>query len=265
MVSRIASLSMPLGLALLLQAAEFAGAAEKKHKADKPVSGPMGLPATNEADEFEGFEDMDKKAEAKKVPEPFYYWNKSWFWVNDKFYFYMAKPAARGYGFIVPQPVRVGVANAYHNLGSPLRMVNSGLQGKFNGAGRELGRLLVNSTLGVGGLFEVAEPWFGWKPSDEDFGQTLGFYGVPYMAPLVLPILGQSNLRDGIGMLGNAYVNPVYYVTDTWTYAGVTAGGYFNTLSLNIGKYESIKKDAIDPYTFIRDAHLQNREQRIKE
>src|SRR5205814_935229 len=97
------------------------------------------------------------------------------------------------------------------------------------------------------------------------FGQTLGHYGVGVGFPIVLPFLGQTNLRDGIGELPETFANPVYWVTSYPNFLAVTVGGKFNFLSLHGEEYEKIKKEALDPYTFIRDAHLQYRENRIKE
>lgn len=210
------------------------------------------------------FEEFEEKA-AKPVKDPLRGYNKFMYHFNDKMYFWLFKPLALGYSLLIPEPVRVAVRRSYTNLAFPVRFTSSLFQGNVRGAGREVGRLVVNSTLGIGGLFDPAQHWMNMSPSDEDFGQMLGRWGFGTGFPLVLPLLGQSNLRDGIGLLPNSFVSPVYYVTNTKTYLAVTAGGYFNTLSLHVGDYEKIKKEALDPYTFIRDAHLQNREKKVRE
>lgn len=166
----------------------------------------------------------------------------------------------------MPKAGRVAIRRGFHNLGFPLRFVNCLLQIKFGKAGVELGRFAVNSTVGLGGLLDPAEAWLDWnRPGEEDFGQTLGFYGLGDGFPIVLPILGSTNLRDGVGMAPNFLLSPVYYVADFETNFAVTAGGEFNYVSLHIGEYETIKKDALDPYAFIRDAYKQNRDQKIRE
>ena len=214
-------------------------------------------------DDFGDFE--EEFGSSSKVFDPLRGYNRLMFKVNDKFYFWLLKPAARGYRFVVPKRARISVNQAYHNLYFPLRFVNNLLQLKFKKAGTELGRFLVNSTAGIGGLFDPAGRYLKWRPSNEDFGQTFGFYGVGDGFPLVLPLLGPSNLRDGLGLVPNTLLNPVSYLADFQVNLAVGAGEKFNYASLHIGEYESMKKDALDSYTFIRDAYKQHRDKAIKE
>jgi phospholipid-binding lipoprotein MlaA len=240
-----------------------------------PAAGPEGggdraASASADADfaEFddEFGEEASVEAGTKKVFDPLRGYNRLMFRVNDKFYFWFAKPLARGYGFLVPEPARASFGKAFYNLRFPLRFVGSLFQLKFKKAGTELGRFVVNSTMGVGGLFDPADRWLGWqRPSEEDLGQILGHYGVGDGFPIVLPLLGQTNLRDGLATVPEFFLNPVWYVADTPTNLGVSAGEQFNFISLHIGEYESIKKDALDPYTFVRDAYKQNRDKKIRE
>ncbi len=242
-----------------------AQSSRKAKPAAKAKPATPGAPFATDVD-FDAFESPETRGQpAKPAWDPLRGYNRAMFAVNDKFYFWMAKPAAMFYGFFAPEPVRVSIGRAYDNLYFPIRFVNSGFQGKFAGAGRELGRFTLNTTIGIGGLFDPAWAWFKLKPSEEDFGQTFGFYGIGAGPPLVLPLLGQNNLRDTVGMGPNFLLNPVYYLADQWVYFGVSSGYYFNYLSLHIGDYEKLKKDSLDPYTFIRDAHLQNREKKVQE
>ena len=235
----------------------------------EPPAGPPKVSTTpaagGEFDQFEGEFGAETGKPAKKVFDPIEGFNRVMFKVNDKFYFWLAKPLARVYGFLLPQPVRVAVGRGFENLQAPLRMANHALQGRADPVGTELGRFIVNSTLGLGGLFDPADKWFHAKQVDADFGQTLGHYGVGTGFPLTLPLLGQTNFRDGVGMVPNSMFDPTYYFTSGGVYLAETAASKTNLLSLHIGDYEKIKKDALDPYTFIRDAHLQNREEKIKE
>jgi phospholipid-binding lipoprotein MlaA len=260
--------------AALLLAAGSAGAAEpsKKSKSSQPVMSLPAVPIGAEEGSDEGFADFEgefgKPEAAKKVFDPLRGYNRVMYHFNDKFYLWVAKPLSIGYGILIPEPGRVMLARGFTNFAFPVRFVGAGMQGKFKSMGIELGRFLVNSTLGLGGLFDPAEAWFGLRLQDEDVGQGLGRWGVGTGFPVVLPILGQTNLRDGVGLIGQSFLtplNPVYGLADWSTNMSVTAGGQFNFISLHIGEYEKIKKDALDPYTFIRDAHLQNRAKRVKE
>lgn len=227
------------------------------------------------ADEFGGFEEEAGPA-ASTAPAPVPFdplrgFNRGMFHFNDRMYFWVLKPTARIYGRVVPKGVRQGIRRCFKNLGFPVRFVNNVLQGKVKGAGRETGRFLVNSTLGLAGFFDPARSWWGWEPSDEDFGQTLGRYGVGDGFPLVLPLVGPTNVRDALGMGADSFLNPLSYVDPhdpqffNRTRLYIRAGEAVNRTSLDIGQYESIKKDALDPYTFIRDAYKQMRDQKIKE
>ncbi len=228
------------------------------------VSQPPGA----DAGDFDQFEEAEATGAVKthEVYDPLRGYNRFMFGVNDRFYFWLAKPLARGYSFLVPKPARVAVHRGFHNFRFPVRFASCLLQGRFSKAGKETRRFLLNSTLGLGGLFDPADAWFDWrKPGDEDFGQALGHYGVGQGFPLVLPFLGQSSLRDGLAMVPSFAVNPAYYLADFNANFGLNAGEQANYLSLHVGEYESIKKDALDPYTFFRDAYKQSREKKIRE
>ena len=204
--------------------------------------------------------------EEPTVADPLERLNRGIFWFNDKVYFYVLKPVARAVR-AVPVPVRTSVGNVFHNLAAPIRFANATLQFKFRGAGRELGRLLINSTIGILGLFDPAAHYFGLKPKDEDFGQTLGHYGVGQGPYLVLPFLGPSNLRDAAGTFADVFVDPVYYITDKQTQdlIAVKATDTVNKTSLDKDTYEAIKREALDPYVVIRSAYTQHRAAKVQE
>ena len=192
--------------------------------------------------------------------------NRGIFWFNDKMYFYVLKPLARGFRY-VPEPWRVSLKNFFNNLRSPVSIVNATLQGKFSDAGYELTRFATNTTLGIGGLFDPSKEHFGIAPRDEDTGQTLGHYGVGPGPYLVLPFLGPSNLRDTIGLFADSRMDLTYYIwgkdKDNYDYIGAVAIRTINNLSLDKDTYEGIKKDALDPYLFVRDAYAQYRQNQI--
>jgi phospholipid-binding lipoprotein MlaA len=192
--------------------------------------------------------------------------NRGIFWFNDKLYFYVLKPLARGFRY-VPEPWRVSLKNFFNNLRAPVTIINATLQGKFADAGNELTRFATNTTLGIGGLFDPSKEHFGIKPKDEDTGQTLGYYGVGPGPYLVLPFLGPSNLRDGIGWFADSRMHLAYYIwgkdKDNYDYLAAIAIRAINNLSLDKDTYEGIKQDALDPYLFVRDAYAQYRQNQI--
>src|SRR6202790_2341183 len=145
--------------------------------------------------------------------DPWESWNRGVYKVNDKLDRAIAKPVARTYVRFVPHPVRTGVSNFFANLNTTTVMINDALQGKFLAAGNDLGRFLLNSTVGVGGILDPATP-AGLDKNDEDFGQTLGHWGV-HAGPFVeLPLLGPSDLRDAPSKVVDAYTDPQQYVSN---------------------------------------------------
>jgi phospholipid-binding lipoprotein MlaA len=222
---------------------------------------------SDDFDDFDEFDEFDEEIELRgEVFDPISGFNRGIFYFNDKVYLWVWEPAAKGYRFIVPQAARVAINNGYKNFNTPPRFLNACLQLKGTKAGVEMGRFVVNSTVGILGLFDAADYFFELRaPSPEDFGQTLGHYGIGGGFPIVLPLLGPSNLRDGIGRVADSFAQPVTYFVAYWATVGLTAGDEFNYSSLHIGEYESLKSDALDPYTLFRDAYQQRREKQIQE
>jgi phospholipid-binding lipoprotein MlaA len=199
------------------------------------------------------------------VADPIAPFNRGMFYFNDKFYFWVLKPVARGYRYIVPTPVRTGVKNFFFNLITPVRMVNCILQGKFYSAGTEFTRFVINSTVGLLGFVDPAQNYPMLKAKEEDLGQTFGNYGIGNGFYIVWPFLGPSTLRDTVGMAGDLFLNPVNYVRPVEASLGISAYEKVNTTSFYIGDYEAIKDASLDPYSAIRDAYIQNRRKKTKE
>ena len=201
------------------------------------------------------------------ISDPLESYNRGVFWLNDKLYFYLLKPVARGYR-VVPRPVRSSVGNFFSNLSSPISIANSLLQLRFKDAGRGFTRLFVNTIIGVGGLFDPADKWGKLPKKKEDFGQTLGHYGVGSGPYFVLPLLGPSSIRDTGGLFVDTIFDPRTYFARSLTfseYAALRGGEVVNTLSLDDDSYEKIKRDSLDPYLFMRAAYAQYRLEKIKE
>lgn len=219
-------------------------------------------------DEFFGADDdedfTDGSMESYDINDPIEPFNRGMFWVNDKLYFYLLKPIARGYR-VVPEPARQSVSNFFSNLGTPVRFVNSVLQLKFADAGTELGRLVVNSTVGIAGLFDPAKKYLGWRKKDEDLGQTFGNYGVGNGFYIVWPLLGPSSARDTVGLAGDFFLDPLHYVEIKPLERVALKGLEHETrLSLDKDTYEAIKRQALDPYLYVRTTYAQHRKGKIK-
>ena len=215
-------------------------------------------------DELDEFDD-EFEEEKVKVSDPLEPWNRAMFHFNDKLYFWILKPIASGYRAVIPKPARTCVKNFFHNLTTPIRMVNCLLQGKVSAAGAELGRFIVNSTVGILGLGNPARDCPKLNPPDEDLGQTLGTYGIGNGPYIIWPILGYSTLRDSIGLAGDWFLNPVSYVEPTEASLGIKGYEIVNDTSLRIGEYESIKKASLEPYVAIRNGYLQYRRKKVEE
>jgi phospholipid-binding lipoprotein MlaA len=185
--------------------------------------------------------------------------------VNDRLYYWVLKPVARGYGAVVPKLLRRGIDNVFENLGFPVRFVNNVLQLKVHGAGVETARFLVNSTIGIAGLWDPASQLMKIEPRDEDFGQTLGRYGIGGGFHVVLPVFGPSNVRDTVGRVADGFLNPVAYVEDSDAALAISIVDTTNATSLRIGEYEALTGDAIDLYALLRDGYEQYRIKKIKE
>ena len=188
---------------------------------------------------------------------------------------YFLKPVAKAWDLVLPDPVQRSLRNAVDNTNFVTRLVNSLAQGKFGGAGRVLARVSINTTIGLGGLFDVAGAGFGIERSDEDTGQTLGFYGVGPGPYLVLPLLPPMNVRDGLGGIVDRAMNPINYLipfaanADAGTTAGaligITVTDAVNQRSLNLETFEGIEEAVIDLYSAVRNGYQQQREAKIKE
>ena len=199
------------------------------------------------------------------IEDPFEPINRAMFAFNDKLYFWAIKPLAQVYSAIVPEWVRVRMRNVFQNLLFPIRFVNSLLQLNPQGAARELGRFVVNTTAGGAGAFDILEDNPDAQPSDEDFGQTLGRAGAPEGIYIVWPFFGPSNIRDTFGIVGDSLLNPLSYLTPMRNSLGAKSYKKVNDTSLTIGDYEDLKDSAVDSYVAVRDAYTQYRRSKVRE
>jgi phospholipid-binding lipoprotein MlaA len=197
---------------------------------------------------------------------------------------FVLKPVAQGYDFIMPAFVQVGISNIFYNLRFPQRFLNNVFQGKVKGASIEVGRFLINSAVGYGGFLDLAKEVDLVTP-EEDFGQTLGFYGVKAGPYLVLPFLPPFTLRDFGGYVTDIFLNPINWLvapiievegvpsliahknrnTTTILQIGTRVGEIVNERSRNLEKFQGVEEATLDLYTAVRNAYLQARARMIRE
>lgn len=205
---------------------------------------------------------------AEDIPDPLEPLNRGIFWFNDTFDTYLFEPIAKGYDYIIPQSVQNSVRNFFINLNTPVYVVSDLLQLKFEQTGEHLGRFAINTTIGGLGLFDVAASEFNLNHHNEDLGSALGYWGVGQGAYLVLPLIGPSSLRDGVGLAGEAFLTPTIAVTfsdmsqhdKNIIIYGSNGLFLINQRARMVETIRSAKEASVDYYSFVKHAYQQNRE-----
>ena len=212
-------------------------------------------------------DDPDAVAEFRQNNDPIEPFNRGSYAVHQAIDRTVLEPVARGYRAVVPNPVRRGVRNVLVNLRAPVVLINDVLQGEPRRAGDTLGRFVVNSTLGLGGVFDVARDRMGVRAHDEDFGQTLAKWGVGEGPYLFIPVLGPSNPRDLTGFGVDIASNPLTWVGQgaavdalLWSRAGVTV---VDTREGLIETLDDVNRTSLDSYATLRSAYRQRRRAEI--
>lgn len=262
------------------------------HVETGPVTAPTAsseaieAPAASEGSSEELYDPFASPGEtAIEEYDPWEPLNTKFFEFNRQLDRWVLKPVAKGYNVVVPNSVQVGISNVFYNGRVTPRFLNNIFQGKFKGAGIEAGRFLINTTVGIGGFFDVAQR-FNLTTPEEDTGQTLGFYGVPPGPYLMVPLLGPYTVRDLVGYAGDIALNPIYWlilptmhnidsiptVVDieerAATYAisiGARAIEIVNDRSLNLEKFQGVEESTLDLYAAVRNAYLQKRAKAIQD
>lgn len=206
-------------------------------------------------------ESQQAKAQSK-IKDPLQPMNRAFFHFNDKLYCWVVEPAGKGYSKVVPSPARTCVSRFFGNVKYPIHLVNNLLQGKFKAAGIETGRFVVNSTVGVGGLFDPAKHW-KIEPHPANFDQTLGLYGLGPGIYFDWPVFGPSSARGTAGLAADGMLSPWSYIGGVGVTLGVPAYRELNSASLGLGEYESFKKAALDPYVAMRSAYYESRAEAV--
>lgn len=228
---------------------------------------------TKQESQEESLDSFAEEMEVQEVYDPFASYNRMMTRFNDGAYEYVLKPVATGYKSVVHFEIRNSIENFFDNIYFPIRFVNTLLQGKFTYAFEETERFVINTTVGVLGLFDPAQSYFKIEAHKEDFGQTLGFYGVGGGPHIVLPLLGPSNLRDTLSLYPDSFLSVIDYeersywtLTDTPAeYIGAKTLEKINFISLYMHQYDKMKEDAVDLYPYLRDIYEQRRKREIEE
>ncbi len=244
-----------------------ATSAAQDRVSDEPFD-PFAKPGEEAGDEYDPWEPLNAKV----------------FEFNRQIDRWVLKPVATAYNFVMPDPLQIGISNFFYNLRATPRFVNNVLQGKAKGAGIEVGRFLINTTIGLAGFVDVAERLNLTTP-EEDLGQTLGFYGMPPGPYLVVPLMPPFTVRDLAGYVGDIFMNPIYWlvfpiieidtipsvvphkdrVTTSLILITAKVTEVVNERSLNLEKYQGVEEATLDLYSAVRNAYLQKRAKAIQE
>jgi phospholipid-binding lipoprotein MlaA len=197
---------------------------------------------------------------APDMLDPFEDYNRFMFDFNEGFYDSVMEPVVRGYRDVVNEDIRMAISNIFDNAMAPLKLVSSILQGDMEKSGRVIGRTVINTTIGIGGMFDVADKTFQIKDVNEDLDQVLGAYGVPTGPYVVIPFLGPSYVRNIIGKAGGAFLSPVaQFSPGLEVGAGLTVSDKINDTSFIVDDIEQLEESAIDKYESVRDFYNQYR------
>ena len=184
--------------------------------------------------------------------------NEPIFKFNDMAYRYVLSPLASGYENIVPEPVDKGVSNFFYNLREPLYAINHLLQGDIKSSGKSIARVLINSTVGVLGLFDAANNLMDVERNKTTFGDTLASYGVGYGTYVVLPLLGPSDLRDTASLTFNYFAHPLNFIHDDEVATQLLLADGIQAQIPILAKYPDVLVNVENPYEFVRNLYMQN-------
>lgn len=198
------------------------------------------------------------------VNDPYEGFNRAMFAVNEGLDTVAIKPIAQAYDFVTPLPVRAGVGDFFGNILDVRNVLNNTLQGKLSDAGVDLGRLLINSTIGIFGLFDVASE-LGLQRHDEDFGQTLAVWGWEDSSFLFWPLVGPKTVRDTGGLIVDIYTDPTWYTINKSVAArnSLVALRFVDVRASLLPSDKVVDEAALDKYAYVRDAYLQRRRSQI--
>ena len=208
-------------------------------------------------DQLQVGEDAPLEVQLTEYSDPLEFINRPIFAFNHFSYKYALIPLAKGYN-LLPEPVRNSVSNVFNNIREPLNLVNNALTGDIGEAGSNLGRFLINSTIGILGIFDPADAWFGIEAKPQNFAQTLMRYNVGSGAYIVLPFLGQSDVRNTTSIIGEGLVHPLNYALDSPENTIARAIDGLDDFSTQMDTYVKLYEAADDPYIYFRNQYIQS-------
>jgi phospholipid-binding lipoprotein MlaA len=205
-----------------------------------------------------------KETSKPKNRDPLRPLNKVFFSINNQLYRFIFKPLAKVTTTLIPKPIRTGIGNVIENAETPVRVAGCLLQGKFKRAGQETAKLLVNSTVGVGGLFKPSQSIETLKDVPvEDVGQAIATWGIPAGPYVVLPVIGPSNVREIVGHGGDIAANPATWLGERSVRILARGTKIVQENPYRMDLYDAATKHAVDPYTSVREAYQSYRQHEI--
>ncbi len=201
---------------------------------------------------------------ASDAVDPWEGMNRGIFGFNEGFDRWVAEPIAKGADFITPDPVERAIQKFFDNTLFPMRFVNDLLQAKPVAAAEDLGRFVVNTTVGLAGFFDPASK-IGLEGHTEDFGQTLGYWGIPPGPYLVLPFIGPSSPRGGVGLIADSAARVYPFFVPMWISAAITGTDLVNRRSLALESIAAERESALDYYVAVRNAYTSYRENQVRD
>ena len=234
-------------------------------KSDSTIRLELNMPSSTSIITPDSFDDLEdpfaSKLDVPDMSDPFEDYNRFMFDFNEGFYDNIMEPVVREYRDFLNEDIRVGIANIFDNAMAPLKLVSSFLQGDIDKTGRVIGRTIINTTLGLGGMFDVADKAFDIKDVNEDLDQVLGTYGVPTGPYVVLPLFGPSSVRNIFGRAGGMFLSPTYHFAPGVEVGGaLTVTDQINDTSFIVDDIKQMDDSTIDKYESVRDFYGQYRE-----
>ena len=239
-------------------------------KSDSTMRLELRMPSSTSIMTSDSFDDLEdpfaSNLDTPDMPDPFEDYNRFMFDLNEGFYDNIMEPVVREYRDSVNEDIRIGIANIFDNAMAPLKLVSSFLQGDIDKTGRVIARTIINTTIGLGGMFDVADKAFDIKDVNEDLDQVLGVYGVPTGPYIMLPLFGPSYARNIFGRAAGIFLSPTYHFAPGVEVGGaMTVTDQVNDTSFIVDDIEQMDDSTLDKYESVRDFYGQYRDVLVNE